>query len=67
MSFTENPRSDGTGYIFPPSEKEIILDPEFYVTSDEDKQFLKEYIGFKDDAELKEHTFKIRRDAYEVS
>ena len=66
MSSTAASDNDATGYKFDLSDK-VVLDPELYQISNEDKQFFKEYVGFKDDAELKEHAFEVRRKAYDVS
>ena len=66
MSSTATNNNDNAGYKFDPSETED-LKAEFYVSSEEDKQFFKEYVGFKDDDELKAHAFEVRRKAYAVS
>ena len=58
--------NDDSGYKFAPSDIGT-LQADFYQLSDEDKQFFRENVRFRNDEELKEHAFEIRRRAYAVS
>ena len=40
------------------------LDPEYFAITEEDKKFMREYIGFTDDDELKAHIFEVQKKAY---
>lgn len=53
------------GYKFN-SSNALPLDENDYTISDEDKKFLKEFVGLSDDEKLRAHVLEVQRNAYDV-